>query len=118
VGFRKAFDRSMSIASDYPEPINVTAGAGCKFAKLARLNFGSKTDEGGIFAVADVYVAVKRLRWSQKRVNEIAASMLEEGQQVPIRLRRRRLASIERVAAFRLCWRHCRAKFLDRAYVP
>jgi len=41
-----------------------------------------------IFAVADIYVPVKRrATLEQKRVDEIAASMLENGQQMPILLR-------------------------------
>jgi sulfiredoxin len=41
-----------------------------------------------VFAVADVYVPVKRrATLEQKRVDEIAASMLEEGQQMPILVR-------------------------------
>jgi len=41
-----------------------------------------------IFAVADVYVPVKRrATLEQKRVDEIAASMLEDGQQTPILVR-------------------------------
>ncbi len=41
-----------------------------------------------IFAVADVYVPVKRrATLEQKRVDEIAASMLENGQQTPILVR-------------------------------
>jgi sulfiredoxin len=39
-------------------------------------------------AIADVYVPVKqRATRDQKRVNEIAASILEKGQQTPIRVR-------------------------------
>ena len=42
-----------------------------------------------IFNVADIYVPVKRrATLEQKRVDEIAASMLEDGQQVPILVRR------------------------------
>ncbi|MGD0316415.1 MAG: ParB N-terminal domain-containing protein [Xanthobacteraceae bacterium] len=41
-----------------------------------------------IFAVADIYVPVKRrATLEQKRVDEIAASMLENGQQTPILVR-------------------------------
>ena len=41
-----------------------------------------------IFAVADVYVPVKRrATLEQKRVDEIAASMLKDGQQMPILVR-------------------------------
>jgi sulfiredoxin len=41
-----------------------------------------------IFAVADIYVPVKRrATLQQKRVDEIAASMLEDGQQTPILVR-------------------------------
>jgi len=41
-----------------------------------------------IFAVADIYVPVKRrATLEQKRVDEIAASMLENGQQTPIMVR-------------------------------
>jgi sulfiredoxin len=41
-----------------------------------------------IFALADIYVPVKRrATLEQKRVDEIAASMLENGQQMPILLR-------------------------------
>ena len=41
-----------------------------------------------IFAVSDVYVPVKRrATLEQKRVDEIAASMLEDGQQTPILVR-------------------------------
>jgi len=41
-----------------------------------------------IFAVADIYVPVKRrASLEQKRVDEIAASMLENGQQTPILVR-------------------------------
>ena len=41
-----------------------------------------------IFAVADIYVPVgRRATLEQKRVDEIAASMLEEGQQMPILVR-------------------------------
>ncbi len=41
-----------------------------------------------IFAVADVYVPVKRrATLEQKRVDEIASSMLENGQQTPILVR-------------------------------
>ncbi len=40
------------------------------------------------FAVADIYVPVKRrATLEQKRVDEIAASMLENGQQTPILVR-------------------------------
>jgi ParB/RepB/Spo0J family partition protein len=39
-------------------------------------------------AIADVYVPVKRrATFDQKRVNEIAASILEKGQQTPILVR-------------------------------
>lgn len=41
-----------------------------------------------VFAIADIYVPVKRrATLEQKRVDEIAASMLEDGQQTPILLR-------------------------------
>jgi sulfiredoxin len=41
-----------------------------------------------IFAVADIYVPVKRrATLEQKRVDEIAASMLEDGQKMPILVR-------------------------------
>ncbi len=41
-----------------------------------------------ILAVADIYVPVKRrATLEQKRVDEIAASMLENGQQTPIMVR-------------------------------
>jgi sulfiredoxin len=41
-----------------------------------------------IFALTDIYVPVKRrATLEQKRVDEIAASMLENGQQMPILLR-------------------------------
>jgi sulfiredoxin len=41
-----------------------------------------------IFALADIYVPVKRrATLKQTRVDEIAASMLEKGQQMPILLR-------------------------------
>jgi sulfiredoxin len=41
-----------------------------------------------IFTVTDIYVPVKRrATLEQKRVDEIAASMLEVGQQVPILVR-------------------------------
>jgi sulfiredoxin len=41
-----------------------------------------------IFAVADIYVPVKRrATLEQKRIDEIAASMLEDGQQTPILVR-------------------------------
>ncbi len=41
-----------------------------------------------IFAVADVYVPVKRrATLEQRRVDEIAASMLDNGQQTPILVR-------------------------------
>jgi len=41
-----------------------------------------------IFAVADIYVPVKRrATLEQKRVKEIASSMLEEGQHMPILVR-------------------------------
>ena len=40
------------------------------------------------FAVADIYVPVKRrATLEQRRVDEIAASMLENGQQTPILVR-------------------------------
>jgi len=40
------------------------------------------------FAVADIYVPVKRrVTLERKRVDEIAASMLERGQQMPILVR-------------------------------
>ncbi|MGA3138328.1 MAG: ParB N-terminal domain-containing protein [Xanthobacteraceae bacterium] len=40
------------------------------------------------FALTDIYVPVKRrATLEQKRVDEIAASMLENGQQMPILLR-------------------------------
>jgi sulfiredoxin len=40
------------------------------------------------FAVADIYVPIKRrLTIEQKRVDEIAASMLDAGQQTPILVR-------------------------------
>ena len=39
-------------------------------------------------AIADIYVPVKRrATFDQKRVNEIAASILEKGQQTPILVR-------------------------------
>ena len=39
-------------------------------------------------AIADIYVPVKRrATLDQKRVDEIAASMLDEGQQAPIQVR-------------------------------
>jgi sulfiredoxin len=41
-----------------------------------------------IFAVADIYVPVKRrATLEQKRIDAIAASMLEDGQQTPILVR-------------------------------
>ena len=41
-----------------------------------------------IFAVADIYVPVKRrATLERKRVDEIATSMLENGQQMPILVR-------------------------------
>ena len=41
-----------------------------------------------VFAIADIYVPVKRRTTrEQKRVDEIAASMLEDGQQMPILVR-------------------------------
>ena len=41
-----------------------------------------------IFAVADIYVPVRRrATLEQKRVDEIATSMLENGQQMPILVR-------------------------------
>jgi ParB-like chromosome segregation protein Spo0J len=41
-----------------------------------------------VFSVADVYVPVKRrATLEQKRVDEIAASMLDNGQQTPILVR-------------------------------
>ena len=41
-----------------------------------------------VFAVADIYVPVKRrATLVQKRVDDIAASMLEDGQQTPILVR-------------------------------
>ena len=41
-----------------------------------------------IFAVADIYVPVKRrATLEQERVDEIAASMLDNGQQTPILVR-------------------------------
>jgi sulfiredoxin len=41
-----------------------------------------------VFAIADIYVPVKRrATLEQKRVDEIAASMLEDGQQTPILVR-------------------------------
>lgn len=41
-----------------------------------------------VFAIADIYVPVKRRATrEQKRVDEIAASMLEDGQQMPILVR-------------------------------
>ena len=41
-----------------------------------------------VFAVADIYVPAKRrATLEQKRVDEIAASMLEDGQQMPILVR-------------------------------
>jgi sulfiredoxin len=40
------------------------------------------------FPIADIYVPVKRrLERDQKRVDEIAASMLTDGQQTPIKVR-------------------------------
>ena len=40
------------------------------------------------FAIADIYVPIKRrATLEQKRVDEIAASMLENGQQMPILVR-------------------------------
>lgn len=40
------------------------------------------------FAIADIYVPVKRrATLEQRRVDEIAASMLENGQQIPILVR-------------------------------
>jgi sulfiredoxin len=42
-----------------------------------------------IFALTDIYVPVKRrATLEQKRVDELAASMLENGQQMPILVRR------------------------------
>jgi sulfiredoxin len=38
-------------------------------------------------AIADIYVPVKRRATDQKRVNEIATSMLDKGQQAPILVR-------------------------------
>ena len=41
-----------------------------------------------IFTITDIYVPVKRrATLEQKRVKEIAASMLEEGQHIPILVR-------------------------------
>jgi sulfiredoxin len=41
-----------------------------------------------IFAVADIYVPVKRrATLEQRRVDELASSMLEDGQQTPILVR-------------------------------
>ena len=41
-----------------------------------------------VFAIADIYVPVKRRATrEQKRVDEIAARMLEDGQQMPILVR-------------------------------
>ena len=41
-----------------------------------------------VFAVADIYVPVKRrATLEQRRVDEIAASMLDNGQQTPILVR-------------------------------
>jgi len=41
-----------------------------------------------VFAVADIYVPVKRrATLEQKRVDEIAASMLQDGQQMPTLVR-------------------------------
>ncbi|MGH6671832.1 MAG: ParB N-terminal domain-containing protein [Xanthobacteraceae bacterium] len=41
-----------------------------------------------IFAIADIYVPVKRRgTLEQKRVDEIAASMLDTGQQTPVLVR-------------------------------
>lgn len=41
-----------------------------------------------VFAIADIYVPVKRRATrEQKRVDDIAASMLEDGQQTPILVR-------------------------------
>ena len=41
-----------------------------------------------VFAIADIYVPVKRRATrEQKRVDEIAASMLEHGQEMPILVR-------------------------------
>jgi ParB-like chromosome segregation protein Spo0J len=41
-----------------------------------------------VFAVADIYVPVKRrATLEQKRVDEIDASMLQDGQQMPILVR-------------------------------
>jgi sulfiredoxin len=41
-----------------------------------------------VFAVVDIYVPVKRRgTLDQKRVDDIAASMLEDGQQTPILVR-------------------------------
>jgi ParB-like chromosome segregation protein Spo0J len=41
-----------------------------------------------VFAVADIYVPVKRrTTLEQKRVDEIAAGMLQDGQQMPILVR-------------------------------
>ena len=40
------------------------------------------------FAIADIYVPIKRrATLEQKRLDEIAASMLDEGQQAPILVR-------------------------------
>src|SRR5260370_27845557 len=46
-------------------------------------------------AIADIYVPVKRrARLEQKRVDEIAASMLDKGQQTPILVRADRPGSV------------------------
>jgi sulfiredoxin len=52
------------------------------------LSFASSMMKRETFAIADIYVPVKRrATLEQKRVDEIAASMLDNGQQTPIRVR-------------------------------
>jgi sulfiredoxin len=52
------------------------------------LSFASSMMKRETFAIADIYVPVKRrATLEQKRVDEIAASMLDNGQQTPILVR-------------------------------
>jgi sulfiredoxin len=60
--------------------------------------FGSTMMKRETIAIADIYVPVKRrATLDQKRVDEIAASILDEGLQVPILVRpdRARLVLVE-----------------------
>ena len=57
-------------------------------AGSGRLSFGSIMRKRETIAIGDVYVPIKRrATLEKKRVNEIAASILDKGLQVPILVR-------------------------------